>query len=464
LPLLTVHYSGFVNSDSETDLTTLPHLTTTATAGSHVGTYTISVGGATDPNYDIRSISGTLTVTPANLTIMANDQSMTAGDPLPLLTVHYDGFVNGDDASHLATLPQVKTPATSNSAAGSYTLLPEGAADPDYSFDYQSGTLTILPKATRSSAVAYDAVGADAGGGPQITVYNAVTGTQIISFYAFPSTFTGGVRVAVADVNSDGIPDIICGAGAGGMPQVTVFDGATFQPIISFFAFPGFFTGGVYVAAGDVNGDGQADIVCGAGAGGGPEVSVFNGLTGAGEGAFFAYPLFFTGGVRVAVGDVTGFGTPEIITGAGRGAAPQVNVFNGTNFALIEAFLAFPALFTNGVYVAAGDVNREGRAAIIVGAGAGGGPQVSLFNGITGTPIASFFDPRFGGVSDVAGVSNSRGVRVGVVTVNGQTEVLVASGAGTPALVDVFNGSSIALLDEFFAFDPAFQGGAFVGG
>lgn len=99
------------------------------------------------------------------------------------------------------------------------------------------------------TAIRYFAVGADAGGGPAVNVYDASTGVLKTSFFAFAPSFRGGVRVAVGDVNGDGTDDIITAAGPGGGPQVTVYDGNTFQPILSFFGLAPTFTGGVYVAA-----------------------------------------------------------------------------------------------------------------------------------------------------------------------------------------------------------------------
>src|SRR5262249_14185695 len=75
-----------------------------------------------------------------------------------------------------------------------------------------------------------------------------------------------------------------------------------------------------HVAAGDVTGDGKADIVTGAGAGPGPHVKVFD-ASGAEVRNFFAYAPAFTGGVTVAAGDLDGDGHAEILTGAGAGAA-----------------------------------------------------------------------------------------------------------------------------------------------
>jgi hypothetical protein len=117
---------------------------------------------------------------------------------------------------------------------------------------------------------------------------------------SYDPAFLGGVRVAAGDVNGDGRADIVTGAGPGGGPHVKVFSGANLSLLHSFFAYTPAFTGGVFVAAGDVNGDGRADIVTGAGPGGGPHVEIFSGADLALLQSFFAYAPAFTGGVFVA--------------------------------------------------------------------------------------------------------------------------------------------------------------------
>ena len=94
LPTLTASYSGFVNGDTSTSLTTQPTLTTTATASSHVSgsPYSITASGAVDTDYTITYVAGTLTVTKAPLTITAVNQTKVYGAALPTLTATYYRF------------------------------------------------------------------------------------------------------------------------------------------------------------------------------------------------------------------------------------------------------------------------------------------------------------------------------------------------------------------------------------
>jgi hypothetical protein len=143
VPALTVSYSGFVNGDNAAKLATPPMITTTATLSSPAGAYPITVSGAVDPNYIISYIDGTLLVSPAALTIKANDANMTYGGTVPSLSVSYSGFVNGDNASSLTTQPIVSTTASPASPAGSYPITALGASDPNYTIAYQGGTMTV---------------------------------------------------------------------------------------------------------------------------------------------------------------------------------------------------------------------------------------------------------------------------------------------------------------------------------
>jgi len=99
--------------------------------------------------------------------------------------------------------------------------------------------------------------GAGTGGGPHLRVLDARTGAEIIGFFVYDPAFSGGVRVATADINGDGVPEVIASPGAGGGPHVRVFDGASLLmaqivELQSFWAYDPNFGGGVYVAAAGV--------------------------------------------------------------------------------------------------------------------------------------------------------------------------------------------------------------------
>src|SRR5262249_13961356 len=138
------------------------------------------------------------------------------------------------------------------------------------------------------------AFGPGAGGGTLVRVIDASTQATRLLFYAYdPNVVTGGVRVAMADVNADGIADIITGTGPGPAGECRVFDGRTSGLLMAFFPYGGY-TGGIFVGGGDVNADGHADVIVGPDAGMAPNVRAFSGTNGTMLRNFFAYDGGFT--------------------------------------------------------------------------------------------------------------------------------------------------------------------------
>src|SRR5205085_912366 len=86
-PTLTLHYTGFANSDTPALLTGRLTVSTTATASSNAGSYPITVARNTlnSPNYNFTLVNGTLTVTPTPLTITAVDKTRVYGAANPTL-------------------------------------------------------------------------------------------------------------------------------------------------------------------------------------------------------------------------------------------------------------------------------------------------------------------------------------------------------------------------------------------
>lgn len=261
------------------------------------------------------------------------------------------------------------------------------------------------------------------------------TGNVNTQFLAFPGNFYGGVRVAVGDVTGDGVNDLVAAAGPGGGPQVTIFDGLTGGVVSSFFAYPGNFSGGVFVATGDVNGDGRAEVITGAGAGGGPQVSVFDGPSGQMIATFFAYASNFSGGVRVAAGDLDGDGFAEVVTAPGFGGGPDVRAFSvdpGSGTVVkVAGYYAMDPNFYGGLTVAVGNVVGDSLPEIVIGAGPTGGPRVDVFTA-AGAAVTSFYayPSNFDG-----------GVRVSTaeLTGDGIQEIITGTGPTGGSQVNVYS-------------------------
>jgi len=345
------------------------------------------------------------------------------------------------------------------------------------------------------------AVSADLGGGPEVRVYDEVTNTLRLRFNAYEAAFTGGVRVAVADINGDGVPDIVTAPGgvkltlvtvngalvpafdlsAGRVPEIKVFSGVDGSRLDDFLAYPSSFTAGVFVAVGDVNGDFRPDIITApeaTGQSGHTNVRVFfnNHLINTGAALtpdleFNAYAPGFGGGVRLAAADFNGDGFADIVTAPGIWSGPDVRIFDGQiltksrTASMIGEFLAYDPRYFGGVFVSAGDLNGDGLPDIITGTNGNGGPEAKAFSGAnvlsspTPTIIDDFFaySPAFNG-----------GARVAVININGHADIVTGAGPGGGPHVRIFDGATgLALTDpqdSFYAFDVVFSGGVFVGG
>jgi hypothetical protein len=383
------------------------------------------------------AVAGLVTGTFANQPEGSSISAFDASGNIVTFTVSYIGGTNANDVTLTvaSVTPQTPTPSAA--------LQPMVAGQP------------ALNKFT--------AVGADAGAGPLVTI-TFQNGTYV-SFFAYDASFRGGVRVAIGDVNGDGSPDIITGAGAGGGPQVDVYnvDNSTGAVSLqtSFFAFDEpFFAGGVYVAAGDTNADGFDDVVVGAGAGGGPRVQVYAGsatglVTSSTLNDFFAYSLAFTGGVVVAAGDRNADFDSEVITAPASNGGFNIKSFdvngNGNSPTVVDNFFAFnDTTSVGGLSLAVGFFDFSNIADLVVGT--------------TNSAFGVFLDADTSGIATVPFEGFTGAIRVGVAEDSfGQEYAVALAGPTGGPRVSVFSvgATSLTETDNLFVMNPAFTGGLF---
>ena len=269
----------------------------------------------------------------------------------------------------------------------------------------------------------------------------------IREFEPFPG-FDGGANVAVGDVDGDAIPDVAVAAMAGGGPRVRIFGGKSgfIDELFNGFVFEAGFKGGVSVTLGDLDGDTVDDLIVAAGPGGGPRVRVIRVKDHADLANFYAYSPSFLGGVSVAAGLVDVSGRVSVVTGAGVGGSPHVKVFRDDLFkpfdntiepmdhrrampgslqmSVVSSFYGLDPAFRGGITVSVGSVAAQagGTSRIIVAAGPGGGPVVSIWDA---------------------------------------TSTMVQRDAHHPH--DMGNSVSFFNIGSFYAYDPAYKGGVRAG-
>lgn len=144
-PSFSLSYTGLKNNETVPAWTSSPTFSTTASKASDVGTYSVSAG-CVAKNYDVNVRPGTLTITPASLTLKANNASRQYYGDNPEFTFTCSGFKNNENSSVLTTLPSFTSDAVKSSNVGTYTITPSGAYAKNYAITYQTGVLTITKR------------------------------------------------------------------------------------------------------------------------------------------------------------------------------------------------------------------------------------------------------------------------------------------------------------------------------
>ncbi len=235
------------------------------------------------------------------------------------------------------------------------------------------------------------AVAPKKGRSPEVRLYSE-QGKLLKRALVFEPKFYGGVSLAAADVDGDGVDELIVAPASNRRSDIKILD-KNFRTKKTWLAYAPTFYGGVNLAAGDVDGDRQVEIVSAPADNGGPHIRIFN-ANGGLVGQWFAFDQSVKGGFKVAVADAYSSINPEhnIVVAAGKGQAPYINIFTASG-ELINSFNAYSANFTGGVNVATADLDSDGRSEIITGAGESGGPHLALYEK-DGSLIKAFYTDK----------------------------------------------------------------------
>lgn len=193
--------------------------------------------------------------------------------------------------------------------------------------------------------------------GAKLEVYRD-DGQLYMRQYPYTTQYRGELRIAIGDLDNNGYAEVFVGPSDGYALPVRVYTRYGSQIKRDWYPFGEQYVGGYSLAVGTLSSPFRNNLIIGGGVGSSPYVNVYNYLYEK-ERDWFAYEQQFTGGVFVATGDIDGDGKDEVIAGPGVGKGPRIKTFDGDG-ALISEFDAYTTFLTEGIRVRTADVDFDG--------------------------------------------------------------------------------------------------------
>ena len=201
--------SGLATTDNDTEVLvqggTATFNNANAANGKTVSATGFTLGGTKAGNYTIQTIeTATANITPAPLTITADDKTTTFRSAAPTFTATISGFVNNETESvlggTLAFTTDYDHTATPPSPVGTYNITPSGLTSTNYAINFVAGTLTVGEMSlndaviTVSGAYTYTGVAQTPTFSVAIGTVNLVAGTD------FTAGFTNNINAGTATI------------------------------------------------------------------------------------------------------------------------------------------------------------------------------------------------------------------------------------------------------------------------